>query len=436
MPSSGKAHTQSNSNSNHQSPTSTPTSSRPKIQIPMSVWMISLASMLLTFSSSIVTTIGPVYLIKIHGINAKDLGDLESVVEFVSQILRFLAGALSDSIFQRKSLMLLGFGLSTLTKVLFPFATSYTLFFGVKVLDRVGNGIQASPRDALLGDCAPKEIRGKSYGLSQSLRKMGATAGSLIATFMVGSFVVSKLGYTNSYIAAFVVAIIPASISLIFLAFFVHPPSRDNLKGIKAITKFFHDFLHNMQYMGKPFWILMSVIWFYGVAHFNESFLQYRAEQLGASAQQSTLIIVVLTLLTAFGAYPLGLIADRIGKKKMVALGISFMVVANIIMINFTSISGLFTATAFWGLHWAVTQGLLLSLIVDVAPKHLKGTAFGIYYILFGFASYVANKFVAGPLWQNYGAETNFMFSSVIACIAIVILSVASKLKLFPKVVD
>jgi MFS family permease len=93
-------------------------------------------------------------------------------------------------------------------------------------------------------------------------------------------------------------------------------------------------------------------------------------------------------------------------------------------------------ATAFWGLHWAVTQGLLLSLIVDVAPKHLKGTAFGIYYILFGFASYVANAFVAGPIWKTYGAETNFIFSSIIASLAVIILSVASKMKMFPKVHD
>lgn len=409
---------------------------RKKIKIPLSVWMISLASMLLTFSSSIVTTIGPVYLIEIHKIDAKDLGNLESVVEFVSQILRFLAGALSDSIFQRKSLMLLGFGLSALTKFLFPFATSYALFFGVKVLDRVGNGIQASPRDALLGDCSPKEIRGRCYGLSQTLRKLGASAGSMVATLMLGGFVISLLGYEGAFMSGFIVAIIPAIISLIFLIFFVHPPKHASLKGWKAIPKFFHEFFHNLRYMGKPFWILMLVIWFYGVAHFNESFLQYRAKQLGAEAQVSTLIIVVLTIVTSFAAYPLGLIADRIGKKKMVAIGILFMIVSNIIMINFPSISGLFVATSFWGLHWAVTQGLLLSLIVDVAPKHLKGTAFGIYYVLFGFASYVANAYVAGPAWHTYGAETNFMISSVIAGIAVIILSVASKLKLFPKVND
>jgi MFS family permease len=148
------------------------------------------------------------------------------------------------------------------------------------------------------------------------------------------------------------------------------------------------------------------------------------------------MIIVVLTIVTSFAAYPLGLIADRIGKKKMVAIGILFMIISNLIMIKFTSITGLFVATSFWGLHWAVTQGLLLSLIVDVAPKHLKGTAFGIYYVLFGLASYVANKYVAGPIWHTYGAETNFIFSSLIAAVAVIILSIASKMKLFPKVHD
>lgn len=416
--------------------TNPPARSRPRIKIPPAVWMISLASMLLTFSSSIVTTIGPVYLIEIHNIDAKDLGNLESVVEFVSQILRFLAGALSDSIFQRKSLMLLGFGLSTLTKILFPFATSYALFFGVKVLDRIGNGIQASPRDALLGDCAPKEIRGRSYGLSQTLRKFGAGGGALVATVMLSGAVVAWLGYEGAFIAGFFVAIVPAIISVIFLAFFVHPPKHSALKGLGAISTFFQDFFHNIKHMGKPFWILMMVIWFYGVAHFNESFLQFRAKELGADAQTQTAIIVVLTLVTSFAAYPLGLVADRIGKKKMVAVGILFMILSNFIMMEFTSILGLFIATSCWGLHWAVTQGLLLSLIVDVSPKHLKGTAFGIYYILFGLASYVANAYVAGPIWHTYGAETNFMFSSVIATIAVVILSIASKMKLFPKVHD
>lgn len=414
----------------------TPASSRLKIKIPPAVWMISLASMLLTFSSSIVTTIGPVYLIEIHNIDAKDLGNLESVVEFVSQILRFLAGALSDSIFQRKSLMLLGFSLSTLTKILFPFATSYALFFGVKVLDRIGNGIQASPRDALLGDCAPKEIRGRSYGLSQTLRKFGAGGGALVATIMLSGSVVAWMGYEGAFVAGFFVAIVPAIISVIFLAFFVHPPKHSALKGLGAIRTFFQDFFNNIRHMGKPFWILMMVIWFYGVAHFNESFLQFRAKELGADAQTQTAIIVVLTLVTSFAAYPLGLVADRIGKKKMVAVGILFMILSNMIMMEMTSILGLFIATACWGLHWAVTQGLLLSLIVDVSPKHLKGTAFGIYYILFGFASYVANAYVAGPIWHTYGAETNFMFSSMIAVLAVVILCIASKMKLFPKVHD
>jgi MFS family permease len=409
---------------------------RARIKIPPAVWMISLASMLLTFSSSIVTTIGPVYLIEIHNIDAKDLGNLESVVEFVSQVLRFLAGALSDSIFQRKSLMLLGFSLSTLTKVLFPFATSYALFFGVKILDRIGNGIQASPRDALLGDCAPKEIRGRSYGLSQTLRKFGAGGGALVATIMLSSTIVAWMGYEGAFIAGFFVAIVPAIISVIFLAFFVHPPKHSALKGLGAIRTFFQDFFHNIQHMGKPFWILMMVIWFYGVAHFNESFLQFRAKELGADAQTQTAIIVVLTLVTSFAAYPLGLIADRIGKKKMVAVGILFMILSNFIMINLPTVIGLFIATASWGLHWAVTQGLLLSLIVDVSPKHLKGTAFGIYYILFGLASYVANAYVAGPIWHTYGAETNFIFSSVIATGAVAILSIASKMKLFPKVHD
>lgn len=416
--------------------TNPPARSRIKIKIPLSVWMISLASMLLTFSSSIVTTIGPVYLIEIHNIDAKDLGNLESVVEFVSQILRFLAGALSDSIFQRKSLMLLGFGLSTLTKILFPFATSYALFFGVKVLDRIGNGIQASPRDALLGDCAPKEIRGRSYGLSQALRKWGAFCGSIVATIMVGSEIIAWFGYEGAFIAGFFVAIVPAIVSLIFLTFFVHPPKNSALKGLGAIGTFFQDFFNNIKHMGKPFWILMLIIWFYGVAHFNESFLQFRAKELGAYAQTQTIIIAVLTLVTSLAAYPLGLVADRIGKKKMVAVGILFMILSNFIMMEMPSILGLFIATSCWGLHWAVTQGLLLSLIVDVSPKHLKGTAFGIYYILFGFASYVANAYVAGPIWHTYGAETNFMFSSVIATIAVIILSIASKMKLFPKVHD
>jgi MFS family permease len=406
-------------------------------KIPSSVWMISIASMLLTFSSAIVTTIGPIYLIKVHNINPQELGDLESVVELVSQILRFLAGALSDSIFQRKSLMVLGFILSTATKILFPFATTYLAFFGVKVLDRVGNGVQASPRDALIGDCSPKQIRGQSFGLSQTLRKLGSTMGASVASVMlgglaVGGFVFAPMGYE----LAFFCAIVPAIVSVIFLVFFVHPPRNHYLKGFSAIRNFFNEFIHNIRYMGKSFWVLMGVIWFYGIAHFNESFLQLRADELGASVQQSALVIAVLTFVTSFAAFPLGLVADRIGKKKMFAAGILFMVISNLIMMNFTSITSLMIATAFWGLHWAVTQGLLLSLIVDVSPKHLKGTAFGIYYILFGLASWVANKFIAGPLWLQYGAEVNFMFSAGISLFAVVLLSIASKMKLFPKVHD
>lgn len=397
-------------------------------RISKAVWLISLASLLLTLSSSVVTSIGPVYLYEVVKISKSDLGVLEGTVEFISQILRLFAGVFSDSLFSRKSLMVFGFALSTLTKIAFPFATTFAFFFGTKVIDRMGNGIQAAPRDALIGDCSDKSVRGRSYGLINSMKKFGAAFGAMLAFLLAGYISKEIIGYKT----VFAVAIVPAVISVLFLIFFVHPPRRETFRKTEhtGVVDFFQAFVGNLKIMGRPFWVLMAVIACYGVAHFNESFLQIRAFEIGADREVATGVIFVLCLVTGVSAYHFGRLSDKFGKKRMFGAGIGFMIIANLIMMYYPTMLHFYFALAFWGLHWAVTQGLLLSLVVDVSPKHLKGTAFGVYYIIFGASSFLAN-IIAGNIWDVFGADANFMFSSAFGAFTIVFLFLADRRKVF-----
>ena len=193
------------------------------VKIPKSIWALGFVSLFMDVSSELIHSLMPIFMVTTLGVSVTAVGVVEGIAEATALLTKIVSGTLSDYLGRRKLLTLLGYGLAAITKPLFPLADSLGLVLASRFLDRVGKGIRGAPRDALIGDIAPPEIRGACFGLRQSMDTVGAFLGPLLAMLLLVVFA----GHIR---AVLWVAVIPAFISVAILAFGVREP-RDQPPG-------------------------------------------------------------------------------------------------------------------------------------------------------------------------------------------------------------
>src|SRR6516225_12015835 len=189
-----------------------------KPDLPRSVWALGFVSMLMDVSSEMIHSLLPVFVVSILGVSVTALGLLEGIAEATVNIIKIFSGALSDWSGKRKPLALAGYSMAALTKPLFPIANSFATVFAARLLDRTGKGVREAPRDALVADLVPHQVRGASYGLRQSLDTVGAFVGPLSAVALMVAF-------KGDFRRVFWIAALPAFASVGLLALFVHEPA-------------------------------------------------------------------------------------------------------------------------------------------------------------------------------------------------------------------
>ncbi len=187
--------------------------------LPRVVWLLGLVSLCMDLSSEMIHALLPVFLVSTLGASTLTLGLIEGVAEGTASIAKIFSGALSDRIGRRKPLVLFGYGLAALSKPLFPLANSAGWVLFARFADRIGKGIRGAPRDALITDATSPETRGAAFGLRQALDTAGALLGPVVAIGLM-----SALAGNVRYV--FWVAVVPAFIAVIALAFGVDEPER------------------------------------------------------------------------------------------------------------------------------------------------------------------------------------------------------------------
>lgn len=192
--------------------------------IPRTVWALGFVSLFMDVSSELVHSLLPLYMVGTLGISMLVVGIIEGVAQATALIVKVFSGALSDFIGRRKELLLLGYGLAALTKPLFPLAASAELVFSARLLDRIGKGIRGAPRDALVADVAPAEIRGACFGLRQSLDTVGAFVGPILAIGLM-------LLLANDIAQVLWLAVIPAALAVALLIFAIREPEHAPVPG-------------------------------------------------------------------------------------------------------------------------------------------------------------------------------------------------------------
>lgn len=377
--------------------------------IPRSIWALGLVSLLMDTASESIHSLLPVFMVTTLGASMTFVGIIEGIAEATALLVRIFSGVVSDMFGRHKILTMVGYALAALSKPLFPLATSMGLVFTARFIDRVGKGIRGAPRDALMGELSPREIRGACFGLRQSMDTIGAFLGPLMA--MAGMVL-----FAYDLRAVLWLAVIPAMLALVMLWLGVKEPARAQGK-IRESPFRFSAFRHGH----AQFWRIVALAGILSLARYSEAFLIIKAQASGVSLALVPLVLIFMNVVYAAFSYPAGLISDRVGRKIVLILGIALLIVANVTLALASNLIVIFLGIALFGMHLGCTQGLFAALITDVTSAPIRGTAFGIFNLVTGIAMLIASV-GAGLLWDNFSSTLMFSTGAVIAGSALAVL--------------
>jgi MFS family permease len=377
-------------------------------RIPPGVWALGFVSLLMDVSSEMIHSLLPLFMVGVLGASALTVGLIEGLAESTALIVKIFSGALSDYLGRRKGLAVLGYALGAFTKPLFAIASSIGMVLGARFLDRIGKGIRGAPRDALLADIAPAAVRGAAFGLRQSLDTAGAFLGPLLATGLM-------LLWANDFRAVFWVAVIPGVLAVSLLIFSVHEPARH--EGAKNVNPIRRD---NLRRLSHSYWWVVVIGAVFTLARFSEAFLVLRAQQGGIPVALVPLVMVAMNLVYSGLAYPFGRLSDQMSHRTLLAWGLVVLIGADLVLASSGHWTTVLAGVALWGVHMAITQGLLATMVAATAPADLRGTAFGFFNLVSGLAMLLASA-LAGLLWDQLGASFTFYAGAAFCIIALVL---------------
>lgn len=358
-------------------------------------------------STEMILGVLPFYIVRELGASALVLGLIEGIAEAVNYLFRIFAGVLTDKIGRRKPLVLLGYGISTIAKPLFAFASSWTHAFAVRVADRAGKGIRTSPRDALISDSIAKSESGKAFGLHRSLDQLGAIMGPVLAFLTV-----PVIGIRGVFWLSF----LPAAMALAILLFFVA-----DTRGQPRKTSVFEN---TKNVLTREFASLLSVLGVFTAGAYNFSFILLKAGSLGVQESDIPLVYACLNAATVVLGLPAGMLADKIGKVQVLCLSYVVFLVTSAAGVFLTGNSlYAFLLALLFGSYLAITETVQRAMIPEFTRPELKGTAYALYYTLVGACSLAANS-IFGALWTQSGPAKAFQYSIATATIGIAALIV------------
>lgn len=378
-------------------------------RIPRGVWVVGGVSMLMDISSESIHSLLPLFMVTTLETSVLVIGLIEGLAEATALFIKVFSGAISDYLGKRKGLALLGYGLGALSKPFFALASSSGMVLGARLMDRAGKGIRGAPRDALVADITPPELRGAAYGLRQSMDTTGAFLGPLLAVGLM-------LLLHNDFRAVFWIALIPGFLSVALLYFGLKEPKTPvEHKRTNPIKR------ENLTRLGKSCWWVIGLGAVFTLARFSEAFLVLRAQQSGVPLALIPLVMVVMNVIYSFSAYPFGKLSDGMSHTRLLQWGLVVLIAADIVLALSTHWIGIIVGVALWGMHMGMTQGLLAAMVAKTAPADLRGTAFGLFSLVSGVGLLMASV-GAGAIWELWGAEYTFYAGAVICLLTLLYL--------------
>lgn len=370
------------------------------------MFALGFVSLFMDISSEIIHALLPLFLTTTLAASVAMVGIIDGIADATAAISKVFSGYFSDRIGRRKPLIVLGYGVAALTKPLFAIAQGAGLVLGARFADRIGKGLRGAPRDALVADVTPEAIRGRAFGLRQSMDTIGAFIGPLLAIGLMAAL-------ADNMRLVFWIAVAPAFVSALIAIIWVREPAgRQRAEAGMPIR------LREMRKLGAGFWKVVIVGLVFTLARFSEAFLVLVASREGLPLALAPLVLVTMNAVYALGAYPAGILADRVSARSLLGWGLASLIVADILLASASRLPLIFIGIAFWGAHMALTQGLLAKLVADYSPAALRGTAFGLFNLVTGIAMLGASV-LAGFLWDAASPAATFATGGALALLAL-----------------
>jgi MFS family permease len=391
-------------------------------KLPKQVWLLGAVSFLNDISTEMIYPLLPLFIVAVLGATATDLGWIEGVQQAVVALVIAWAGIRSDRFRRRVPWIRLGYSLPVVGKAILVFASSWPLVMFGRAVDRMGKGFRGSPRDALIADVISPEQRGRAFGLERAMDTAGAIVGVLGAAALLWWF----SGTPNASGAARattdphpyrVIFAIAGALGLgsVVLTFLIKESSEPAAVKVAAPTAGWK--------LPAAYWKVISILLIFSLANSSDTFLLLRAGNTGLSPWMVVVAYAMYNVLYAAISYPAGVLSDRWGRWKVIAIGWAIYAVVYA-MFALASSTTIWPAFAIYGIYMALTDGVGKALIADVAPKEHRGRAMGIYYLGTGLTTIVSSV-VAGVLWDRVSPSAPFWLGSIMAVVALLVLAIA-----------
>jgi len=367
------------------------------------VIITGITSFLTDISSEMIYPLLPLYLTTQLGASPAIVGLIEGIAESLASLLKVFSGYISDKVQRRKGLAMLGYASSTVGKLLLFLSTSWVWVLGGRAVDRFGKGVRTAPRDALIADSTAKERRGRAYGLHRALDTAGAVVGVGLAYYFLTA-------YRGDYKAVFLYSLIPAALGVAVLSL-----ARET-RAVRAAASG-RPLSFNWSALPARLKAFLAVVLLFTLGNSSNQFLLLRAKNLGFPPASVLLLYMAYNVIYALFSYPAGRLSDRIGRKTLLVAGYIFY---GLVYFGFALIreaSHLWPLFAAYGLYIAFTEGVQKALMADLAPVELRATLIGLHATFVGIGLFPAS-FLAGILWDAFGAPAPFYFGGAMGLLA------------------
>ena len=378
-------------------------------RLPANVIAVGCVSLLMATSSQMIHGLLPLFLTTVLSASIVSVGLIEGVAEATNSLAKFISGAFSDWLGRRKPLVVFGYGLAALSKPFFAMAGDVGTVLFARFFDRSGKGIRDAPRDALLADQLSSNVRGSGYGLRLTLFTVGSVLGPFIATIIM-------LASAGDIRLVFWLAVPPAFISVAVLVAAVKEPSHHSNGGHARLT------LRGLRELPPLFWWIVAITGVLELARFSQAFLLLKAREVGVESAFIPTFLMLMSAVYGLTAYPFGVLADNGNRRRQLSVGVTLLLSCHVALAVAETIWMTAVGACLWGFQMGVTQGLLAASIADAAPDHLRGTGFGIYYLVDGVVSLFASA-GAGIIWAVGGSASTFSVGAVLSAAVLLMLA-------------
>ena len=387
--------------------------------ITRTIWILSLVSLFTDTASEMLYPIMPIYLKEI-GFSVLLIGILEGIAEATAGLSKGYFGKRSDLSGKRVPFVQAGYAFSAISKPMMAVFTFPLWIFFARTIDRFGKGIRTGARDAILSDEATPQTKGKVFGFHRSMDTFGAVLGPSLA-------LVYLYYYPQDYKTLFFIAFIPGLLAVIS-SFGLKDNSKPQ-QSSKVRTPFF-SFLKYWKTSTPQYRKLVIGLLIFTLFNSSDVFLLLQAKQSGMDDTMVIGVYIFYNLIYALFAFPIGILADKIGLKTIFVTGLSLFAVVYFGMSVNTNQYLFFGLFFLYGIYASATEGISKAWISNITDKRDTATAIGTFTGLQSICTMLASS-ITGLIWYSLGAKVAFMLTAGVTVIVIIYFLTVPKPKHF-----